>query len=117
MTHFSHINIACYSLCVFNGQSSLYRKAIDLLTPILFFETPGRSLVVRYKEHYRSEANPTALSYKNMAFVRHYMECHPAQEPKSTVKVQKKTSGSLDQRVTKEGLFIQMLKPELNNTY
>ena len=31
MTHFSDINIACYYLCVFNGQSILYRKAIDLL--------------------------------------------------------------------------------------
>ena len=39
----------------------------------------SRPLVVRYKEHCRSAANPTAPSYKNMAFSRHYMECHPAQ--------------------------------------
>ena len=65
----------------------------------------SRPLVVRYKEHYRSAANPTALSYKNMTFSRHYIECHPAQEPKLTVKILKKTSGSLDRKIT-EGLFI-----------
>ena len=42
----------------------------------------SRPLVVRYKQHYRSAANPTAPSYKNMAFSRHYIECHPGQEPK-----------------------------------
>ena len=47
----------------------------------------SRPLVFRYKEHYRSAANPTTPSYKNMAFSRHYMECHPAQEPKLTVKI------------------------------
>ena len=76
----------------------------------------SRPLVVLYKEHYRSAANPTAPSYKNMAFSRHYSECHPAQEPKLTVKILKKTSGSLDRKIT-EGLFIQKLKPELNNKY
>ena len=76
----------------------------------------SRPFAVRYKEHYRSAANPTAASYKNMAFLRHYIECHPAQEPKLTVKILKKTSGSLDRKIT-EGLFIQKLKPELNNKY
>jgi hypothetical protein len=76
----------------------------------------SRPLVVRYKEHYRSAANPTAPSYKNMAFSRHYIECHPGQEPKLTVKILKKTSGSLDRKIT-EALFIQKLKPDLNNKY
>ena len=76
----------------------------------------SRPLVVRYEEHYRSTANPTAPSYKNMTFSRHYIECHPAQEPKLTVKILKKTSGSLDRKIT-EGLFNQKLKPELNNKY
>ena len=76
----------------------------------------SRPLVVRYKEHYRSAANPTAPSYKNMAFSRYYIECHPGQEPKLTVKILKKTSGSLDRKIT-EALFIQKLKPDLNNKY
>ena len=65
----------------------------------------SRPLVTCYKEHYRSAANPTAPSYKNMAFSRHYMEYHPAQEPKLTVKIFKKTRGSLDRKIT-EGLYI-----------
>ena len=76
----------------------------------------SRPLVVRYQEHYRSAANPTAPSYKNMAFSRHYIECHPGQKPKLSTKILKKTSGSLDRKIT-EGLFIQKLKPDLNNKY
>ena len=75
----------------------------------------SRPLVVRYQEHYRS-ASPTAPSYKNMAFSRHYIECHPGQKPKLSTKILKKTSGLLDRKIT-EGLFIQKLKPDLNNKY
>jgi hypothetical protein len=65
--------------------------------------------VVRYQEHYRSAANPTAKSYKNMAFSKHYKEHHLGQKPKLSVKILKKTMGSLERKIT-EALFIQQLK-------
>jgi hypothetical protein len=43
--------------------------------------------VVRYQEHYRSAANPTAKSYKNMAFSKHYKEHHLGQKTKLSVKI------------------------------
>jgi hypothetical protein len=46
--------------------------------------------VVRYQEHYRSAANPTAKSYKDMAFSKHYKEHHLGQKPKLSVKILKK---------------------------
>ncbi len=50
----------------------------------------SRPLVARYQEHYRSAANPTAPSYKNIAFSRHYIECHPGQKPKLSTKILRK---------------------------
>ena len=36
----------------------------------------SRPLSQQFQEHYRSAANPTAKSYKNMAFSKHYKTCH-----------------------------------------
>ena len=48
-----------------------------------------------------------------MAFSKHYQACHEGQKPKRTVKILKKTSGSLERKVT-EAVLIQKLKPDLN---
>ena len=76
----------------------------------------SRPLLARYKGHFRSAANPTAPSYKNMAFSRHYLERHPGLAPKLSVRILKRTRDSLDRKIT-EGLFIKKLKPDLNNKY
>ena len=73
----------------------------------------SRPLSKWFQEHYRSATNPTAKSYKNMAFSKHYKACHEGQKPKLTVKILKKTSGSLERKVT-EAVLIQKLKPDLN---
>ena len=48
-----------------------------------------------------------------MAFSKHYKACHEGQKPELTVKILKKTSGSLERKVT-EAVLIQKLKPDLN---
>ena len=73
----------------------------------------SRPLSKRFQEHYRSATNPTAKSYKNMAFSKR-KACHEGQKPKLKVKILKKTkSGSLERKVT-EAVLIQKLKPGLN---
>ena len=76
-------------------------------------ETSRRPLSKRFQEHYRSATNPTAKSYKSMAFSKHYKACHAGQKPKLKVKILKKTSGSLERKVT-EAVLIQKLKPDLD---
>ena len=73
----------------------------------------SRPLSKRFQEHYRSATSPTAKSYKNMAFFKHYQAYHEGQKPKLTVKILEKTSGSLERKVT-EAVLIQKLKPDLN---
>ena len=51
----------------------------------------GPLLSHRFQEHYRSAANPTAKSCKNMAFSKHYKTCHEGQKPKLKAKIQRKT--------------------------
>ena len=51
-----------------------------------------------------------------MAFSKHYKEHHLGQKPKLSVKIFKKTMGSLERKIT-EALFIQQLKPDLNGKY
>ena len=48
-----------------------------------------------------------------MAFSKHYKACHEDQKPKLTAKILKKTSASLERKVT-EAVLIQKLKPDLN---
>ena len=76
----------------------------------------SRSLVTRFQEHYSSAANPTAKSYKNMAFSKHYKDQHPGLKPNLSVKILKKTKGSLQRKITK-ALYIQELKSDLNVKY
>ena len=50
----------------------------------------SRPLSQRFQEHYRSAANPTAKSYKNMAFSKHCTgTCHEGQKPKLMAKYYK----------------------------
>ena len=76
----------------------------------------SRPLKVRYQEHYRSAANPTAKSYQNMAFARHYQEYHKGEKPKLLIKILKKTKGTVERKIT-EALFIQRIKPDINGKY
>ena len=48
-----------------------------------------------------------------MTFSKHHQACHEGQKPKLTVKILKKTSGSLERKVM-EAVLIQKLKPDLN---
>jgi hypothetical protein len=79
----------------------------------LYIGETSRPLAVRFQEHYRSAANPTAKSYKNMAFSKHYKTCHEGQKPKLSARILEKTSGSLERKIT-EAVLIQKLKPDLN---
>ncbi|XP_028416688.1 uncharacterized protein LOC114540877 [Dendronephthya gigantea] len=93
----------------------VYQINCDLCGATYVGET-SRPLAVRFQEHYRSAANPTAKSYKNMAFAKHYSELHRGQKPKLSIKILKKTKGSVERKIT-EALFIQKLKPDLNGKY
>ena len=86
------------------------------LCGVTYIGETSRPLVTRFQEHYRSTANPTAKSYKNMAFSKHYRDQHPGLKPKLSVKILKKTKGSLQRKIT-EALYIQELKPDLNGKY
>ena len=93
----------------------VYQINCDLCGATYVGET-GRPLVVRYQEHFRSAANPNAKSYKNMAFSKHYLDQHYGQKPKLSVKILKRTKGSVERKIT-EALFIQKLNPDLNGKY
>ena len=60
---------------------------------------------------FRSAANRKAKSYKNMAFSKHYLDQHYGQKPKLSVKILKRTKGSVERKI-KEALFIQKLNPD-----
>ena len=97
-------------------KNVVYSIKCDLCQDIdgVYIGETSRPLSKRFQEHYRSATNPTAKSYKNMAFSKHYKACHEGQKPKLTVKILKKTkSGSLERKVT-EAVLIQKLKPGLN---
>ncbi len=51
-----------------------------------------------------------------MAFSKHYKDQHPGLKPKLTVRILKKTKGSLQRKIT-EALYIQELKPDLSAKY
>jgi hypothetical protein len=51
-----------------------------------------------------------------MAFSKHYKDQHPGLKPKLSVRILKKTKGSLQRKIT-EALYIQELKPDLNAKY
>ena len=79
----------------------------------IYIGETSRPLALRFQEHYRAAANPTAKSYKNMAFSKHYNACHKGEKPGITASILKKTNGSLERKVT-EALLINKLKPDLN---
>ena len=51
-----------------------------------------------------------------MAFTKHYLDQHYGQKPKLSVKILKRTEGSVKRKIT-EALFIQKLDPDLNRKY
>lgn len=81
----------------------VYLMTCDLCGREAVGET-SRPLVVRYKGRHRSAANRTAPSYKTWPF------------RDTTRSVTPHVSGSLHRKIT-EKLFIQKLKPKLNNKY
>ena len=100
-----------------NGIVNVERVSIFGLNFLFVYvgET-SRPLKVRYQEHYRSAANPTAKSYQNMAFARHYQEYHKGEKPKLLIKILKKTKRTVERKIT-EALFIQRIKPDINGKY
>ena len=69
----------------------------------------------RFNEHFRSAKNPTAKSYKEMPFAKHYSTHHPnAEPPKLLLKILQKTSTTVDRKI-KEARTILHNKPDLNN--
>ena len=51
-----------------------------------------------------------------MAFSKHHKDQHAGLKPKLSVRILKKTKGSLQRKIT-EALYIQELKPDLNAKY
>ena len=47
-----------------------------------------------------------------MAFSKHYLDQHYGQKPKLSVRILKRTKGSVERKIT-EALFIQKLNPDL----
>ena len=53
-----------------------------------------------------------------MAFSKHYLDQHYGQKPKLSVKILKRTKGSVERKITEaSALFIQKLNPNLNRKY
>ena len=68
----------------------------------------------RFTEHFRSANNPTAKSYKDMPFAKHYATHHQDSHPNLELKVLQHTSTTVDRKI-KEARFILKNKPDLNN--
>ncbi|KAL5263849.1 hypothetical protein ACHWQZ_G005056 [Mnemiopsis leidyi] len=66
----------------------------------------------RYTEQFRSN-NPTAKSYKDMPFAKHYPIHHQEGNPKLELTVLQRASTTVDRKV-KEAQFILKNKPDLN---
>ena len=69
----------------------------------------------RFLEHYRSAKNPTAVSYKDKPFAKHYNTHHAGcKEPKLKLTIQEKAS-STNNRKIKEARIILKNKSDLND--
>lgn len=75
--------------------------------------TEFRPLTLRFDEHYRSAANPTAKSYKDYPLAKHYADKHPNEKPSLKLEIIDR-GNSLINRKIKEAKFKQK-KPTLND--
>ena len=74
-----------------------------------------RSLDERYTEHYRSAKNPTAKSYEDKPWAKHYAEKHPnCDKPKIGVSIVERAR-STNERKIKEARTIISNKSDLND--
>ena len=79
-------------------------------------ETQVRPIDDRFLEHYKQANNPTAQSYKNKPYAKHYRECHPGHtgDPKLKLKILARASNTMDRKV-KEARAILNNMPDLNS--
>ena len=70
----------------------------------------------RFIEHYRTANNPTAESYKEKPFGKHYNINHPGHTgaPKLKLKIEARASSTMDRKI-KEARSILANKPDLND--
>ena len=70
----------------------------------------------RFTEHYRTANNPTAESYKEKPFAKHYSVHHPqhAGEPELKLEILARASNTMDRKI-KEARAILTNKPDLND--
>ena len=70
----------------------------------------------RFTEHYRTAKNPTAESYKEKPFAKHYNVHHPQHtgEPELKLEIVARASNTMDRKI-KEARAILANKPDLND--
>ena len=70
----------------------------------------------RFIEHYRTANNPTAESYKEKPFAKHYNVHHPQHtgEPELKLEIVARASNTMDRKI-KEARAILANKPDLND--
>ena len=70
----------------------------------------------RFIEHYRSANNPSAESYKEKPFAKHYLAHHPDHngEPELKLEIVARASNTMDRKI-KEARSILTNKPDLND--
>jgi len=75
-----------------------------------------RPLGDRFLEHYRSANNPTAESYKDKPYGKHYTSCHPNNtgDPKLKLQILERASCTMDRKI-KEARTILNNVPDLND--
>ena len=75
-----------------------------------------RPLSDRFAEHYRSANNPTAESYKDKPFGKHFATEHPGRvgNPRLGLQILSRASSTTDRKI-KEARAILKNKPDLND--
>ena len=73
-----------------------------------------RSANERLSEHLRYSGNPTAASYRDEAWAQHYREKHRGGKPELSFKILTTERNTLQRKIV-EAMYIQKLKPTINN--
>ena len=69
----------------------------------------------RYSEHYKQARNPTAKSYSNKPFAKHYLTHHPnCEDPKIGIEIAGRAS-STNERKVREARLILKNNSDLND--
>ena len=76
-----------------------------------------RPLSDRFDEHYRSANNPTAESYKNKPFGKHYITEHPDHtgDPKLKLQILARASSTTDRKIKEARAILKKNNPDLND--